>query len=320
MGFSLTDIFIKQAVSFTLAGMLFLPGGGSYAEAEEPSSDHGCASVRQIENPKTSFQKHFLHLVESVFPSLTARYILNNAAQKGAVFCFDKALTKAYPDGVITLGQVRTEGGKSAVVLNPDNKISEAMKAITLIHEGRHQRQGEYYPNIDGGNIPLWDFVAYELFKEADARMMSIVFAQEMMLGGKPEFILSLDEQFETRPMLEAFDKELTSSGDMKAAMQAAVLAFKSTGSLIQRYANKLAAQIAAGMKKDGLKFDPKIQVHTIINKNTMEPLGDVGVYGNYMNAEMIEAVRGFFTKEDYQKFVIANTKSSVPSAAVLTN
>ncbi len=308
MSVSIKHKFLKKAAWIALAGALFLPGTALAADdGFERSLGNGCGYPAEIKTPKTPAEQHLMSLFSSVSNSPTAQFVLDTSLRRKTAFCFNEALTKPGACGGILAGL--SSFFQNRIELNPDRRISEVYRAMTLVHEGRHAQQTErggfFGGSFEGANIPEWHIIAYEWFQEADARMISIVFAHEMEAQGRPEFMNHVRTERDNLPLVKAFEVELGKSGDMKAAMQEAVLAFRKTGKVAQRYANKVADALDEGE----LDFDP-VQKMNSFPKALWTALGDVGPYGNYMDDEMIEAVYQTFTEKDYKQLMAVRARS----------
>lgn len=305
MGTSLKKAFKKAAIVIVFgAGTLTMACGVGQGA---PQSDGGqsCVDAQTIRNPRTDGQKRLAVIFNKAASAPTGKALLDHAMKNGAKICFEPALAEANACGFVTIG--RHDPNEKLLLLNPDSRISEDLIVKVLVHEARHKKVDDSYKAPWWGNVPEWEHVTDSLFGEADARTSSIVFAYELKNRGDDSYWNSLKGDSGHRAMIVAFEKSLAEKpDDMLAAMRASVLGFFEMSNYVRKYANNTAEWIERNQRQ----FDPDSPVTHLITEAYMESVGDMGIYGNYMDAETMQKIRAAYTDEDYKELAKARAES----------
>ena len=174
-----------------------------------------------------------------------------------------------------------------------------------MVHELRHKFQLDTLGG-DGWlttprNVPGRERVLINWLTEADARLAAVVYAWEMAQRGDRKYADDLRKNAWYRPLLTAFEASLAQKpGDMKAAMQAVILAFTQVPPLARNYANAAMDYI----ERAGARFNPREAAATVMDAVSLQRIGAAEPYGNYIDAGFIAEFSGKFTDADFDALV----------------
>lgn len=264
------------------------------------------AYPKHLRNPKTDGQKRLAALFEEAVSTPTGRYIMTNVANDGVKIKFDISLNESNACGFYTVGQYSFS--KKLMSLNPAGRVTDERRTATMVHEGRHHRQNELGASEhEGGNYPLHERVIMRWFKEADARMFSILFAWEQKQEGNAAYMDRLSKNNGYKPMITAFEEVLAEDSDnMRGAMRAAIRASYDMDKYERNYANAMISWI----ENKGITPNTSEPNATMLGDDIFWALGNAGRYGNYMSEELIAEIRSSFTAQDYADLVEERRKS----------
>lgn len=300
MDLSLKKRFKARAAVIVVA-LSSVMGGCSSIPDIRSGGDDKCLPLGNSTSVSTDYQKKVAQMFSIARSSPTATTISNNLASRNVYVCYEPALKKENSRDGITVGNYVNTIRR--VNLNPTYSVDRLME--TFVHEIRHAEQDarnvHWYKR---GNIREEQRVMIQWLTEADARLAGIVFAYEMQQAGNSKFMNRVKRDSWYRPMVRAFEKSLKDNpGDIHRAMRQSLKAFRATTGLAKHYDYK----VASWANKRHRSFDPKSPEKILVTDELLKRIGDMGPYGNYMNDEMMDFIRGSVTPEYYSALKNSN-------------
>ncbi|GEM_PF-3430202 len=233
-------------------------------------------------------------LYNKVSGTETGNAIMKSLARSKTVICMNEKLDKPDAYGFIKIG--RFQSGLNRIELNP--LLGDRILPIILAHEGHHEGQPDEFNRK--GNFTGADRVILHWFNEADARLMSILFAYEIEKSGYSGHMDWLAKTKEDGPLVKVFKESLERDpDDMEAAMRAVIYAFHKNRPIRESYERFMVKW----NEIYGPGFNPSKPRDELFTDETLYKQGDKGKLGNYMTPALVDYIRKSFTDEDYQKW-----------------
>ncbi|MBI4031861.1 MAG: hypothetical protein HY370_09295 [Proteobacteria bacterium] len=264
-----------------------------------------CIDAKTLHHPVWPAQKQLAKLYKDISRSPTAKAIVDTALRDGTKYCFyDPTVKVPSRCGKKALGIFDIR--ENEVDIDPEKDRSEEFMATIFLHETRHKIQ-----TINGQdtraiiNVFPWSRISYDMFMEADARVMTIVVAHELEQAGLPGYMQDLRSDLGHADMVGSFEDVLASGGGMKKAIGNSVLIFVRKSILLPAYTNKMQDWI----ERTGFHPGPDEKGVDLMTAEFLAPLGWAGAYGNYMDADLVAALRESFTEEDHKALLTARAR-----------
>lgn len=322
MTFSLKKAFQRAAMALVplscIAGAFFVPVENIIA-GERPAADSCIYASDLRRDLKTNQQKNLNWYLEEIRSSKIGESILAATDMENTRICYDKALDNTDDGGYVTYGLYAPS--HNMIKLNPNPKYAKHM-TTTLIHEIRHRQQDDmgFRGAHDHGNYKETELMTMQWIKEADARLASVVFADEMLKQGTPKHMEALLSLSGYSHLAAAFTGAVRDvPDDVPQAMRTAVKTFRTNLSLACHYDS---AKLDYLDHQINYKFDPQKPLNKAISDRALRNLGEMGPYGNYMNEELKRFIRKSVTQQDFRRLSrfrkIHDTEKEVCKAVAL--
>jgi hypothetical protein len=296
--------FKRAAAVLMIAGIGFVAVAQAEDNPTEPvnisalvPSGETCVSPEQIKEPQDPVQRY----VSDIYRKATG------GVDSSTSICLNWELNERDANGNYLVGMIDIAG--KAIHLNP--AVDDRERISSISHEKRHEEQWLMgLQTILQGNVPEIENIVMGLILEVDARIAEIRYAYDMKQEGDPDYIETIRRSSLTRQMLEAFESSInTDPADIPAAIRAGFLAGLETKALVDHYESSMIAKIEGHQKK----FDPDRPASHIINDENLIRLGRIGDY-NYMNPELMAAIRDLYSGQDYKTIVAMRKNPAVES------